>query len=555
MGSHQWPLAIFVVVAGFVAFSVVAPSIGIFSNSVLSDDGFTLHWYRDTLLSPLVLSATVNTAIVVVGATVIAVVIGVGLAWLVSRTDLPFARWLTVIPVMPLFFPPVVGAVAWVVLLAPQAGLINAAIRSITGKTTGPFDIYNVWGVTAVVGLYITPYVYLMIANAFRQYDSSYEEAARTAGAPMLTVLWRVTLPLLRPAITAGALLAFITAIAQFSIPALIGRTGNVEVYTTLIYDMLRRYPRELEPAAVLSSIMVVVTMVVLWIQRRLLRRSARFVTMGGKGLRRTRLALGPWRWPLFACVISYVVIAVILPMFALVNLSVRTYWAPTVGFDGLTLDNFRWVFDGYNRTVESIFNSGYLSFVGATLGMLLSVLIAFIVVRGRVKGRRALDYLATFPAAVPATVLGAGLLMIYLGPPIALYGTNALLIIAYVAHLLPQGTRTATAAFQQVGSEMDEASFVCGAGWTTTFRRIVLPLVAPLIAGGWIFLFVLMTREVSASVLIASPQTPVVSIVLLDLWGNGDVPRLAAFSVVVIALCAVLTVLVQRFGHRSGAR
>src|SRR5690606_25449280 len=152
--------------------------------------------------------------------------------------------------------------------------------RTVTGGAVGPVNIYTVWGVTGVVRIYITPYVYLMIANAFQQYDGAYEESARTACVQTLPVLTRITVPLLPPAIMAGAMLAFITALAQFSIPAIIGKTGNVDVYTTLIYDMLRSYPRQLDSAAVLSSLMVAVTMGVLWYQRRLLRRSSRFVTM-----------------------------------------------------------------------------------------------------------------------------------------------------------------------------------------------------------------------------------------------------------------------------------
>lgn len=556
LGSHRWPIIVFFVVAGFIVFSVVAPSVGIFGNSIYdSGSGFTLRWYQETLSSPGVMSASINTAIVVIGATTIAVVSGVVLAWLVSRTDIPFARVLTIVPVMPLFFPPVVGAVAWVLLLAPEVGLINEFLRTVTGGAVGPVNIYNVWGVTWVVGIYITPYVYLMIANAFQQYDGAYEEAARTAGVPTLTVLTRITVPLLRPAIMAGAMLAFITALAQFSIPAIIGKTGNVDVYTTLIYDMLRSYPRQLDSAAVLSSLMVAVTMGVLWYQRRLLRRSSRFVTMSGKGLRRTRLSLGPWRWPLFVGIALYVLITVILPAFALLNVSLRRHWSSTLSLEGLTLDNFAWVTDGYNLATESMLNSGRLSVIGATVGMLLSVLIAYTVVRSRLRGRGALDYLAMFPSAIPATVLGAGLLMIYLGPPIALYGSNILLLIAYVAHHLPQGTRTATAAFHQVSPEMDEASYVCGASWLTTFRRIAIPLIGPIVAGGWLFLFVLMSRELSASVLVASPSTPVVSVVILDLWSNGSVPQLAAVSMIVLVLSAILTLVVQRVANRGGAR
>lgn len=556
LGSHRWPLVVLCVVAIFIAFSVVAPSVGIFGRSFYTpESGFTLDWYRETLASSLVLKATMNTAIVVVGATLIAIVSGVVLAWLVSRTDVPFARLLSIAPIMPLFFPPVVAAVAWVLLLSPDVGLINGFLGAVSGGAIGPISIYNVWGVTWVVGIYITPYVYLTISNAFQQYDGAYEEAARSAGASTLTILSKVTIPLLRPAIMAGAMLAFISALADFSIPQIIGKAGNVNVYTTLIYDFLRRYPREIAPAAVLSSIMVIVTMSVLWLQRRMLRQRSRFVTMSGKGLRRNRLSLGRWRWPLFAGVVVYVLVTVILPGFALINVSLQKYWSGKLSLSGLTLENFAWLTDASSLVTESLLNSGRLGIIGATIGMLFAVLIAHTVVRSRLKGRGVLDYLSTFPAAVPATVLGAGLLIIYLGPPFALYGTNVLLLIAYVAHYLPQGTRTATAAFQQGSSEMDEASYVCGASWLTTFRRVAVPLIGPIIAGGWLFLFVLMSRELSASALVASPSTPVISVAILQLWSDGSIPRLAAVSLVVVALSATLTLVVQRVGNLSGAR
>ena len=544
------------IVAVFIVFSVVAPSVGIFGRSFYAPaSGFTLDWYRETLASSIVLSATLNTAIVVVGATVIALGSGVVLAWLVTRTDVPFVRFLSIAPIMPLFFPPVVGAVAWVLLLSPDVGLINGFLRAVSGGAIGPINIYNVWGVTWVIGIYTTPYVYLTVSNAFQQYDGAYEEAARSAGASTVTILRKITIPLLRPAIMASAMLAFISALADFSIPQIVGKAGNVNVYTTLIYDFLRRYPREIAPAAVLSSIMVVVTLGVLWFQRRMLRQRSRFVTMSGKGLRRNRLSLGRWRWPLFAGVVGYVLVAVILPVFALINVSLQNYWSGKISLGGLTLENFTWLTDGSSLVTTSLLNSGRLGAIGATVGMLMAVLIAYTVVRSRLKGRGVLDYLSTFPAAVPATVLGAGLLIVYLGPPFALYGSNVLLLIAYVAHYLPQGTRTATAAFQQGSSEMDEASYVCGASWPTTFRRIAVPLIGPIIAGGWLFLFVLMSRELSASALVASPSTPVISVAILQLWNDGSIPRLAAVSLVVVALSAILTLIVQRVGNFKGAQ
>ncbi len=554
LGSHLVPALIVVGVLVFVGFAVLAPGVAILRNSLTDAAGhFSGRVYLDTLTRPGIVTALGNTAIVVFGSVLFALVTGIGLAWCLERTDIPFARLLSTTANFPLVFPPIVGAVAWVLLLGPKSGLINVGLAA---AHLGQINLYNVWGITWVVGIYTTPYVFLVVASSFRQYDASYEEAARTAGTRLRTILWRITLPMLTPAILAGALLAFVSSMAMFVVPEIIGGPAKVQVLTTIIYNDLNEYPRDLKSAAVLSTVMVVATLVVLWSQRRMLRVGSRFVTMSGKGVRGTRLPLRRWRWAAFTLVACYVVVTTVLPMLALVSASLQRVYQGSIRPSQFTTANFAALFDSGNGLAwASIRNSGYLSLIGATIGMLVAVLVARTVVHVRSRAARLLDYLSTVPAALPATVLGAGLIMIYLGPPFALYGTNALLIIAYVAHHLPQGVRTASSAFHQVSGDLDEAAYVCGSPWTRTFRRITLPVIAPALASGWLFLFILMSREASASALVASPRTPVVSTVVLDLWGYGDVPRLSAFSVLIVALSAALTALVVRVGARSGVR
>jgi iron(III) transport system permease protein len=556
LGSNRWPYIIFVVIAAAVGISVVIPMIAVFYNAVFPQQGtFSLGAVVELFTRPRTLEAFRNTAILVVGATAFALLQGVLLAWLVTRTNLPHKKLMSIFPIMPLFLPPVVGAVAWVFLLGDNAGLINIALRAILPGDieSGPINIFSLGGMIWVIGLYISPYVYLILQTSFRQYDSSFDEAARIAGSRSFTIMWRITLPILTPAIFAGALLAFVTVLSQFSIPVILGGPPQIPVLTTEIYTELRRYPRDVTSAAWLSAVTIIVTALALYAQRRVLNKGQkRFVTIGGKGARQQPVELGAWRWPAYVLMVMYALITTVAPILALLNVSLRPYWSTDLSLATLTLGNFDKIVNGYSATWPSITNSLMLATIGATIGLIMAVLTAYTVRRTTIKGRGLLDYLATLPLAVPATVLGAGLLMVFLYPPFALYGTPLLLIIAYVANHLPYGLRSADSAFQQIGSELEESSLVSGSGWWATMRHITIPLIAPALAAGWIFQFVLMSREFSASALLASPQTPVMALVVKDLWDAGVMPQLAAFSVIVMLICFATSIISEVIGRRA---
>lgn len=558
IGSHNLPYAASFIVSAFILIAVVAPLAIIFAQTFVDDSGsLSLATYRDTFGTSRIARAVLNTTIVVLGSTVMAVLLGTGLAWVLARTDVPFRRVLNLLPVMPMFMPPIVGAVAWVFLLGENAGLVNIALRAVIpgyAASSGPLNIFSLTGIIWVIGIYTTPYVYLIILAAFRQYDASLEEAARVAGSKTLAILRRITLPVLTPAIVAGALLAFVMAMAQFAIPVILGRPANIEVLTTVIYGNLRRFPRDINSAAALCALTVVVTAGALYVQRRMTRGSERFVTVTGKGARKKRTPLGRWRWPVFGAMVTYVVVAVVGPLIALVNVSLRPFWSTDLSLETVTFASFQQI-AARSIVWESLGNSLWLAFCGATIGMLLATMTTYTIMRTKIRARNIIDYAAMLPVAVPATVLGAALLLFFLEPPLALYGTNALLIIAYVANFLPHGTRSSNAAFGQVGSELEEAALACGSSWLTALRRITLPLVGPGIAAGWVFLFVLMSREVSASALLAGPQTPVMAITLLDLWLGGRMPQLAAFSLLVLAVSAVMTIAALWVGEKVGTK
>ena len=514
-----------------------------------------LSVYRDVFGQPEIRKALLNTVYMVIGSTALAVIMGTTLAWMTSSVNVPLARYLNIVPILPMFLPPLIGAVGWEFLLSPGPGLLNVALRAIIpgNQTTGPLSIYNLWGIAWVNSLYVTPYVYLNVISAFRRYDTSLDEVARVAGSSTFKILRRISFPLLRPAIITGTILAFVISIGDFSVPLILGEPNQIPVLTTQIYNELSNYPQNVQAAAALSLLTIALTVIALYLQRRWLRGTGRFVTVGGRGVRHRETHLGgTGRWALFGILLLYVLLVVVAPILAILNVSLRPFWtASDLGASNLTWANYRLVMRD-PIAIPSIENSLKLALIGATIGIAIAILIGYTVQRSRIRGRGILDYAATIPIAVPGTVFGASLLIFFLDGPIVLYGTTALLLIAYIAYYLPQGVRTVTASLVQSSTELEEAAMVCGSGWLGAMRRVTLPIIRPAIASGWIFLFVLMSREVAMSALLANAGTNVMSVEVISLWANGPLPELAAFSVIVLLISACLTFVAQFIGNRG---
>lgn len=554
-GSNRVPQLVFVVIALAMVVFVVVPIGSMLIQTVYSGHaGFLgLRIYSEVFGQPQIERALEDTGLMAVVSTTIALCLGTVLAWIISSTNMPLVRYLGIIPLLPMFLPPLIGAIGWEFLLSPGPGLLNILLRDILpgAQASGPLNIYSLWGIMWVNSIYVTPYVYLIALTAFRQYDTSLDEAARVAGSGTLATFRRVTVPLLRPGLMAGVVLALITSLGDFSIPLILGAPNQTPFLTTQIYDELSNFPENDQAAAALSIITIIITITALYVQRRMLRGQNRFVTLAGKGARRRLTDLGRIRrWVVFVLLLAYIVLTVVVPIIAIFNVSLRRYWTANLGLHGVTWSNYSLVFHD-SIAVSSVRNSLELAFIGASVGMLLAVLIAQTVQRSKVRGRSALDYISTIPLAIPGTVFGASLLIFFLNGPIVLYGSDLLLLIAYIAFFLPQGFRTASASLAQLSPELEESAMVCGSGWFGAMRSVTLPLLTPAIASGWIFMFILISREVSMSALLASDNTTVMSVAIINFWQNGYLPELAAFSVIVLLISAVLTVLAQVIGNR----
>ncbi len=539
-------LGVELLVVLILAVLILYPAWILFSSSFHDQaGGLTFAWYVEAYTNPANYRAILNTLIVAGGTAVSATVFGTFMAWAVVRTDMPGRRLIEAASIVPFISTPFIGALAWVLLASPRTGLINQFWRVLFGGSTPLIDIYSLWGIVMVEALYEMPYVFLIVAGALRSMDPTLEEASMSAGAGVWNTTRRVTLPLVLPAILGGALLVFVLAAEQFGVPAVIGSGARIRVLTTSIWDTQSVFPPKYGLGAALCVTLLLISMIGLWLQRRMIGGRS-YTTVGGKGARPRRIPLGPMRWVVFAICAAYLLLAVVLPYATIFLSSIRTLWTHDFHWAQLTLENYRWVLFDYPSTRRALFNSLFLAVVGATVCILFCAVFSFLTLRTRLPGRKLLDYLGMLPMAFPGIVLAVGLLQAWINPPLVLYGTIWILFIAYITRYFPYGVRSTSATLLQIHPELEESSLISGASWLQTFRYVTLPLLKPGLVAGWILLFVSFTRELSASVLLYSPGKEVLSVAIYDMWEQGDFRPLSALAMIQIVIALVMLAMVK---------
>jgi iron(III) transport system permease protein len=490
------------------------------------------------------------------GASLLAFLLGTSLAWINERTNTPFKSIVFALSIIPLVIPGILFTVAWILLASPKIGIINMVLQGWLGLEEPPFDIYSLGGMIWVDGLHYSPMAFLLMTAAFRAMDPSLEESATMSGANILQVAWRVTLKLTWPAIFATILILFVRAIESFEVPALLGLPVGIQVFTSSIYQAVHRYPSQVGLASAYSVTLLLITSVGVYLVSRLSSRGTKYATMTGKGFRPRQIDLGPWRWFTAGFFVVYFLLIVVLPFSVLLWSSFqRFYSAPSMqALQNLTLDPYRFIF-AYPTLTRSIWNSVVLAFGTATIVMLVASVICWIVVKTRLPGRWLLDNIASLPMVFPGLVLGLAIMIFYLNADIGVYGTIWIMFIAYITRFLPYGLRYSTTSMLQIHKELEESAATSGASWSTTFRRIILPLLKPGLLAGWIYVMIVSIRELSTSILLYSPGTQVVSIVIWELWENGQYVELSALGVLFIIALFILVLLAQWLGRKYGVR
>jgi iron(III) transport system permease protein len=490
------------------------------------------------------------------GSALFAFFVGTLLAWMNERTNTPFKALFFALSIIPLIIPGILFTVAWILLGSPKIGLINLFLQSWLGTDIVFVNVYSLWGMMWVDGLHYSPMAFLLMTAAFRSMDPALEESAMMSGANVLQVAWRVTLRLTWPAIFATLLILFVRSLESFEVPALLGLPVGIEVFTSSIYRAIHQYPSQIGLASAYAVTLLLITTVGVYFQSRLSTQGSRYSTMTGKGFRPRTIDLGPWRWPAAGLFVLYFLLIVGLPFLVLLWSSFqRFYSVPSMqALQNLTLDAYRFVFS-YPTLTSAVWNSLLLAFGSATVIMLVTSVICWIVVKTRMPGRWLLDNLASLPMVFPGLVLGLAIMIFYLNVDIGIYGTIWIMFLAYVTRFLPYGLRYNTTSMLQIHKELEESAAMSGASWSTTFWRIILPLLKPGLLAGWIYIVIVSIRELSASILLYSPGTEVVSITIWELWENGQYVELSALGVLFILALFVLVMIAQLVGRRFGLK
>jgi iron(III) transport system permease protein len=504
-----------------------------------AEGAFNLDGYR-AMLSRTNAIVLLNTIVLSLVKTVLAMVVALFLAWIVARTDTPGRAMLEVLITLPFYIPPILTAMAWGMLATPKGGLINLAWTGMTGSRDPLVNIYSYGGVVWHMMQYSTPFLFLLMVGAFKSMDPALEESSRMSGATATTTFRRVTLGLMLPVTTSAFILSFIRGVESFESALIFGTPAGIEVITTEIYHLIHHTnrPDYQQATALALGIMVLMFGLVAWQWQLLGGRS--FFTVTGKGYTPRVTRLGRWRWATFAFCMLFFVITVVLPVGQLVISSFFKFF----GFyrtSMLTLDHYSAAWS--NRLLwRALGNTLLLGVLGATATMMLGGVVAYVLVRTRFRIRRVLEILAWLPWMMPGMVLGVGFLWAYalMPGPIQLYGTLWALLVAYVTLGTPLAVRTMTGAFAQLAHDLEECSRVHGAAWWTTFRRILLALAWPAFAVGWILIFFIILRELSASILLYSVGNEVLSVVVMRLWTEGKAGQVSVIALVMLALIFV---------------
>jgi iron(III) transport system permease protein len=486
------------------------------------------------------------------GVAVACCVVATPLAWLVARTDMPGHRLVRLLVMASFVTPPFLGAVAWEILAAPNSGLLNQWYREILGLDTYDkfLDIYTVTGVIFVMACYAFPYVFALVANALERIPAELEDASSILGGGRWVTFRRVSLPIVLPSLLAGALVAFLQAMTQFGAPAILALPAGFHVITTKIWSLFQ-FPPDLHLAAAASLPLLILTVLLLRGQTWLLKGRGYTVIAGKSGPPR-RVPLGAWRWPALLFALAVVALPVLLPYAALLKTAlVRTASEPLT-WQALTFRNVRFVFTEFSATQRALANTFVLGVLSAICGTVLALVAAFLTARKLVPGARLLGFLATAPAAIPGIVLGVGLFLAYTRPPLVLYGTLMILLLAFVTIELPAAYQQLQAALSGLHPELEEASRILGASRLRSLRQITAPLLWSSVVATWCFIFIGAIRELSATILLTTADTKLVSVIIYDLNESGD---LGAISVLGIALLVISFVVVAIANRLPGAR
>jgi len=530
---------------------VVMLVFGSFSKGLGAFGSFTLEKYIQSYTDPAFAGIILNTVIFTMGSAFVATLLALFLAYLNTRTNIPFKFLFRIISIIPMMIPHILFSVSWVLLLNPSNGLINLLLRQILNLENSPFNIYTLSGMILVEGLLDLPIAYLILAPAMAAFDVSFEESSKVCGASNLRTLAKVTLPILRPAILASFILVIVRSLASFAVPSVIGMPGRIYVLATHIYRIIATgFAADYGMAAAVGMSALAASITLIYLYRYLTSESEKYVTISSRGYRPTVINLKNGKYPLFGIVALLSFVLIVLPVLVLFYTSFIPYsMVPSVkALSMMSLKNWGEVLRD-PISLLSLKNSVFLGIVGATLGVILSIFVSYVIVKVRTAAAGVLESLSFLSFSFPGIVIGVGFMWFFVRTP--LYATIWSLLIGYIATYLPYGIRPLTSAFIQIHSHLEESSRVCGGGTLYTLRRIVIPLLIPGIVSGWILMATMFVRELTLSVVLSRPGTEVLAVQIFRFAEDGLWGKLSALGIMMIFISTTIVVIASLIGIR----
>jgi len=530
---------------GVLLIFVVLPMLYLIWRSV--GGAFDFATYREVYSQIANWKAFRNTIYISLAVTGASILVTFPLAWLVGRTDLPGRGFFRTTFVASYMIPPYVGAIAWTQLANPNVGYLNEWLVGAVGLAVAPFNIYGAGGLVWCLTLFYSPFAFITISRALEKMDPSLEEASRVAGASPLKTLWRVTLPLMFPSIVAGGVLVFIGAGSAFGIPAIIGMPAQIEVLTTRIVTYVYLGTgKGIHDATALAVSLMFAANFILYASTMILARKD-YVTISGKSTRPALVELGRWKWPLAGLVSLYGFVAVFLPLGSIVLTSLIKSLSRPIVLDNLTFANWLAALKN-DQYMQPLWTSFFAAAVAATIGTVIAVFVAYLLIKTRVRGRSLPDALATLGGATPSIVVALALIITFSGEfGLNLYSTIGILVVAYMVKYLTMAVRTIAASLSQVHSSLEEAALNAGATWLQSLRDIMLPLIAPSLVAGWFLVFMPSFYELTMSIILYGAKTKTIGVLLYELQTYADPQDASVLAVIILLIILLGNIILRR--------
>lgn len=554
MYGKKFGLDQFMTVLSFILLFVivVVPITMIIYNAFFYKGKFSLSLFTKVIFDKDNLLAMWNTVKIAIWVTIGGTIVGLFYAWLLGRSDIPMKGLMKSLFNIPYMFPPFFGAMAWDLLLSSRGGYVNNWLMETFHLSQAPFNINSIWGIIFVEISYYFPFVYMQVVSALERMDPTLEESARIAGAKQGKVIMKITIPLVKPAISAGALLILISSLAHFGVPSILGFSKNIYTLPTKIYALIARSGGDFEgirQGAALSILLVLVVSIALIIQKKVLA-SGSYDIIKGKSMRPTLIKLRGAKYPLLVLAILTLVVIVLVPLVMIFLVGMLKAYGLPLTFENFTMRNYIKIFQS-KATVDSIKNSLFLSITAGIICMFMGVMIAYVINKIKPRGKGVLEILSVLPYSIPGTVLAIGVILAWSGQfGINLYNTIWIILVAYLARYLSFSMKSASASLLQVHSSLEEAARSCGASHTESLKDITLPLIRPAMVSGFFLIFLPAMRELTTSVLLYGPYSRTLGVQIYSLRDAGMIPQssaLASIAIVIIIICNTVVTYLTR--------